>query len=192
MTPLHRRLLVLTAVAVVALLVLQWLVRTDPTERNYEAFTEMVYSLAGETQAASAALPGGLVQQPLQPGVVVRGHAPFRYGEGPEEAQRAGRELASPFAPDDEDARAAGAELYRIFCVACHGATGDGQGPVTRRGVPGPPSLSAARALAMADGELFHVLTRGQGTMASYEAQLTPEDRWRVILHVRALQEGTR
>jgi hypothetical protein len=53
-----------------------------------------------------------------------------------------------------------------------------------------PPSLKAERAVQMRDGQLFHVITRGQGNMASYAVQVRPEDRWKAILHVRALQAG--
>lgn len=41
----------------------------------------------------------------------------------------------------------------------------------------------------MKDGQLFHILTYGQGNMPSYATQLSREDRWRVIVHVRSLQQ---
>jgi mono/diheme cytochrome c family protein len=41
----------------------------------------------------------------------------------------------------------------------------------------------------MKDGQMFHVLTYGQGNMPSFAAQLSREDRWNVILHVRMLQK---
>ena len=82
-----------------ALIVLDSALRSNPRQRNYEAFTEMVYSRAGESQSRSASLPGGMTEQPLVDGVIVRGQRPFPFGTGPEEAQRAGRELANPFAP---------------------------------------------------------------------------------------------
>jgi mono/diheme cytochrome c family protein len=41
----------------------------------------------------------------------------------------------------------------------------------------------------MKDGQMFHVLTYGQGNMPSFSAQLSQTDRWSVILYVRALQE---
>jgi hypothetical protein len=40
------------------------------------------------------------------------------------------------------------------------------------------------------DGRIFHVITRGQGLMASYAVQVLPEDRWAVILHVRTIQRA--
>jgi mono/diheme cytochrome c family protein len=179
------------ALGFLALLALEALLRPHPGERNYEAFTEMVYSAANETMSRSSALPGRMTQQPLVAGVVVRGATPFHYGSGPEEAVRAGRELTNPFA-DDAGARARGAEVYGIFCVVCHAGDGSGQGSVVQRGMLPPPSMQGARALAMTDGEMFHVLTMGQGNMASYAAQVSADDRWSVILHVRTLQEEAR
>ncbi len=185
------RFLVLFGVGVVVLLGLERVLRSDPGERNYEVFTEMAYSLANETQSPSASLPGGLTQQALVEGVVVRGRLPFRYGPGPEEAARAGRELENPFG-DDAHTLGRGAEIYGIFCALCHAGDGGGQGPVVRRGMLPPPSLHAARSLQMADGEMFHLLTMGQGNMASYAAQVSEDDRWRVVRYVRKLQEGSR
>ena len=36
---------------------------------------------------------------------------------------------------------------------------------------------------------MFHVLSYGQGNMAPYASQVDRDDRWKAILHVRALQE---
>ena len=38
------------------------------------------------------------------------------------------------------------------------------------------------------DAQLFQVVTNGINTMPSYAPQLSREDRWKVILHVRSLQ----
>ena len=40
----------------------------------------------------------------------------------------------------------------------------------------------------MPDGQMFHVLTFGQGNMAAYAAQVERDDRWRVIAYIRQLQ----
>jgi len=41
----------------------------------------------------------------------------------------------------------------------------------------------------MQDGQLFHVLTYGQGSMSSFAAQLTTDQRWDAINHVRSMQQ---
>jgi hypothetical protein len=41
----------------------------------------------------------------------------------------------------------------------------------------------------MPDGQMFHLLTYGQGNMASYATHLTAEERWYVIGHIRNLQK---
>ncbi|HEX9795184.1 MAG TPA: cytochrome c [Planctomycetota bacterium] len=185
-----KALLFAALVTVLALLLAQRLLRGNPDRRNYEIFAEMVHPVAGESFGVSAVLPGGRVMQPLQAGVVLYGEQPFLYGPGEDEALRAGVELVSPFAADDAAALREGARLYGIYCLLCHDSKGEGHGPVVQRGMLPPASLLADRARAMAAGQMFHVLTRGQGNMASYAAQLTPEQRWQVILHVRSLQEA--
>lgn len=185
-----RGYLIVAAIAAVFVLMLDKLVSADLTQRNYEIgfMTEMVYSKAGEPFAPNEALPGGRTLQPLVEGTIVRGQMPLGFGLGADEAARAGRELQSPFAKDDVAVRELGAELYGIYCTICHDAAGKGRGPVVMRGMLPPPSLLASRATSIADGEMFHILTYGQGNMASYAAQLTEDERWQVVAHVRTLQ----
>ena len=83
-----------------------------------------------------------------------------------------------------------GGQVYQVFCVSCHGPTGAGDGPVAKRGFPPPPPLTTGKSAQMKDGQLFHILTYGQGSMAPFAAQLTPDQRWDVINYVRDLQQG--
>jgi len=78
---------------------------------------------------------------------------------------------------------------YAAFCAVCHGAGGLGDGSVTKRGVPPPPSLLADHARQMPDGEIYHLLTLGRGNMASYATQVQRADRWKVIRYIRSLQK---
>ena len=177
-------------VAAVIVLGLRLVLVRDPGSPGTEFLPDMARSPAWLPQFDGAPTADGLAERPRVPGVVVRGALPFRYGPAPEEAERAGRELSNPFAKTDAAALARGAEVYGRFCAPCHGPDGGGEGPVVRRGMLRPPSLLAERALAMKDGQAFHILTMGQGNMASYAVQVPPEDRWKAILHVRKIQEG--
>lgn len=185
-------ILVAGALAAVALVGVRAALKPDPTQRNFVLFTEMARSRAVESFASSAHLPAGMALQPVVPGVVVRGQIPLGFGPGEEEAERAGLELVHPYALDDAVAERRGAQRYRIFCAVCHGPDGAGAGPAVQRGMLPPPSLLGARAMALPDGALFHIVTWGQGSMAPFAAELSVEDRWRVILHVRRLQEAAR
>ncbi len=83
-----------------------------------------------------------------------------------------------------------GRQRFQIFCTACHGMTGEGDGMVVRRGFQKPPSfyddrLQENRTPA---SHFFDVITNGWGAMPDYSAQIGPEDRWRIIAYLRALQ----
>lgn len=161
-----------------------------PTERGYEYFPDMVDSVAYESFTPNPHLPGGLTLQAPPPGTIPRGHRPLHFGPGKEEAERAGRELVNPVAPSAA-ALARGEKVFATFCAVCHGPAGEGDGPIIPR-FPTPPSLKAERARKMPDGQIFHVITFGQGLMAPYAAQVPAEDRWKVVLFIRSLQGGAR
>ena len=40
----------------------------------------------------------------------------------------------------------------------------------------------------MSDAQIFNIITNGTGTMPSYSAQVSRDDRWKAILHLRQLQ----
>lgn len=90
-----------------------------------------------------------------------------------------------------------GRERYNIYCAVCHGLAGDGRGPVAIRALeraePGwvaPRSLHVDAVRQQPVGQLFQTITRGINTMPSYAAQLSPEDRWAVVLYIQALQRS--
>ena len=183
----------LTGIAVLLILIcLNALIEPRHDLRNYDIFTEMMISKADESFHSSGDLPGGIVEQELVQGVFPRGLTPFEYGTGSEEAQRAGRELINPFSEPSAEELDRGRQVYGVYCGNCHGPDGEGHGRVVARGMLSPPSFLAARAMAMPDGEMFHVITKGQGNMKSHAAQVAPNDRWKVIRWIRSLQEGTR
>jgi mono/diheme cytochrome c family protein len=162
--------------------------RDDPGQPGLELFPEMAHSPRANAFSSSAVFADGMTLRSPPPGTVARGHAPLGFAAGPEEAERAGRELLPPGDLVDPGRESRGAEVYTTFCQPCHGAGGAGDGPVTRRGVPPPPSLLAEHALAMPDGRVYHVVTSGQGNMPGYAPQISREDRWNAVSYLRWLQ----
>ena len=39
-------------------------------------------------------------------------------------------------------------------------------------------------------GQIFNTITNGKNSMAGYESQITVDDRWAIVLYVRALQRS--
>ena len=83
-----------------------------------------------------------------------------------------------------------GRERYSIYCQPCHGALGDGNGITKQYGMGATPTYHDDRLRQMAEGEIFNTITHGKGNMLPYADKLLPEERWAVILYVRALQRA--
>ncbi len=84
-----------------------------------------------------------------------------------------------------------GQARYNIYCVVCHGATGESGGMIVQRGFPAPPSyIDLLRREPPADqlGYYFDVMTNGFGRMYSYESRVSVEDRWAIAAYIRVLQ----
>ncbi|MCO5141736.1 MAG: cytochrome c [Oligoflexia bacterium] len=126
---------------------------------------------------------GASVMMPPE-NAIARNHKPYRI-ESPEEADRV---LKNPLAYTESNLER-GRKIYNIYCMVCHGDRGHGDGPVVNP-FPIPKSLQSEDMLRWGDGHLFHVITKGQGVMPAYAQQVQPEDRWAVILYVRALQRA--
>jgi mono/diheme cytochrome c family protein len=112
---------------------------------------------------------------------------------------------------------AVGGQRFTQFCAMCHGPLGDGKGKIWERGYLRPTSFHTEAGDATEFGQVpygfsrgfwkwdvripmrdvpvgyfFEVITKGYGAMGSYAAQIKPEDRWRIIAYVRALQLSQR
>ena len=82
-----------------------------------------------------------------------------------------------------------GRERYDIFCAPCHSRLGDGEGFVPSRGFSRrPPSYHIPRLQKAPLGYFFDVMTNGFGIMADYASQIPPDDRWKIVAYIRALQ----
>jgi mono/diheme cytochrome c family protein len=85
-----------------------------------------------------------------------------------------------------------GQERFNIYCSVCHGRLGDGSGMIVKRGFRKPPSFHDDRLRNAPIGYFFDVATNGFGAMPDYASQIPPDDRWRIIAYIRALQLSQR
>ncbi|MEO8650204.1 MAG: cytochrome c, partial [Acidobacteriota bacterium] len=81
-----------------------------------------------------------------------------------------------------------GQDRFNIYCIVCHGPTGNGDGMVVRRGFTKPPTYHDDRLRNAPVGHFFDVMTNGFGKMNSYADKLSAADRWAVAAYIRTLQ----
>ncbi|MFI5379158.1 MAG: c-type cytochrome [Tepidisphaerales bacterium] len=88
-----------------------------------------------------------------------------------------------------------GQERFGIYCAACHGLDGYGNGPVNARakelkqGTWTPPSnLHDATVRGRAIGHIYNTISVGIRNMPAYGGQIPVADRWAIVAYVRALQ----
>ncbi len=83
-----------------------------------------------------------------------------------------------------------GATLFQSQCAACHGTTGQGDGPVGRTLSPRPINFTDQRRADQRSAlSLYEVITQGvEGSpMASYATSLCADDRWALAYYVGTL-----
>jgi mono/diheme cytochrome c family protein len=87
----------------------------------------------------------------------------------------------------NESSLAAGQKIYLKRCVACHGKTGNGDGPDAADLGIHPAKLSDPTIREQTDGALFWKISVGKKPMPNYGTRLSPTDRWNVINYLRTL-----
>lgn len=81
-----------------------------------------------------------------------------------------------------------GQTRFNIYCTPCHGHIGDGNGMVVLRGYRQAASFYEEKLVKAPVGHFFDVITNGFGAMPSYASRIEPDDRWRLIAYIRALE----
>ena len=81
-----------------------------------------------------------------------------------------------------------GKQRYTIYCQPCHDARGDGKGILFQRGNVPTATFHQEKLLKYSDGQLFDVMSNGQGLMPAYKWPIPPSDRWAIIAYIRGMQ----
>ena len=157
-----------------------------------------------EPLESSSFFDDGIASRQIPDGTVARGH--LRSDTHLYEGKKSGQLVTEfPF-PLTKQWLARGRERYEIYCAVCHGSTGDGYGMIVQRGFVRPPAFFPVPAhqtalpqlyareqwllTAAPVGHYFDVITNGWGAMFSYNDRVKPEDRWAIIMYIKALQRS--
>ncbi|HDY87746.1 MAG TPA: cytochrome c [bacterium] len=177
--------LVYITVPIVVIILLNALSR-DYTELHYVWPTQMENDAAYESYEVNRIFPNGMTMQMPVEGTIPRGYHTFHYDTTEASMLQAGKELKNPFKPNEQNITR-GESVFNNFCLICHGETGGGDGPLIPK-YPNPTSFHTEASKNRPDGEMFHVITMGRNNMSSYSSQVNWDDRWKVILYIRQLQ----
>ena len=126
-------------------------------------------------------------------GTIPRGYVPHPEelsGNEQEQVDLAGKMLTNPVEITMETLLQ-GQKVYNIYCIACHGQRGEGDGAVVGPDrYPAPTSLHDPTIKTYPDGSIYQVITNGKGKMMGYADKIEPGDRWAVVHYVRVLQRA--
>lgn len=152
---------------------------------NYQYFPNMYESVGYETYSEASVFKGGKEGQLPVNGTINRGFEPYEYENSTAGYELAKANLKSPLDVAEKNSEK-GKELYEIYCISCHGASGNGKGKlVEREKFLGVPSYKDRE---ITEGSIFHVETYGLNAMGSHANQLSAHERWLVADYVLKLR----
>jgi mono/diheme cytochrome c family protein len=73
--------------------------------------------------------------------------------------------------------------------MVCHGRTLTSDTPVAKLMPLPPPVLNSDKIKGWTDGQIYHVITVGQGVMGPYASHIPQKYRWQVVNYIRHLQK---
>jgi len=176
---------------------------TPSPNRPIHIFWDMDFQPKFKAQAPNPLFADGRAMRPPVQGSVARGesYVDTHMFEGVVDGQWA---TALPTSLKlDQATLERGQQRFNIYCSACHGYAGYGDGAVNQRAmelvsnVNGPVNGTqwvAAKSLHdettrhQPMGQLFNTITHGIRNMAGYGAQISVDDRWAIAAYVKALQ----
>ena len=176
---------------------------TPSPNRPIHIFWDMDFQPKFKAQAPNPLFADGRAMRPPVQGSVARGesYVDTHMFEGVVDGQWA---TALPTSMKlDQATLERGQQRFNIYCSACHGYAGYGDGAVNQRAmelvsnVNGPVNGTqwvAAKSLHdettrhQPMGQLFNTVTHGIRNMAGYGAQISVDDRWAIAAYVKALQ----
>lgn len=156
---------------------------------GYDYFPDMFYSKAYESYSENPNFTDGKTMREPVKGTIPVDLMPYPYEKTDADRLLSGKELMNPLAADQANLER-GEVVFLRFCGSCHGPQADGNGYLFTSGFYNfkPASLVNDKMKEAPDGEIYHVITVGQGVMMAHGNIIRPEDRWKIVLYVRQLQ----
>ena len=163
----------------------------DHSKPNIELIQDMMESPTIKPQEYDETSPNHSGMRVPPEGTQPVGFTPYKYAASFEEATKNKNPLAGDFG---EDTLKTGLKFYQTNCLLCHGAAGEGgdKSSIGEKMALKPPSLLSEKINKWTDGQIYHVITMGQGVMGPYASHIPQAYRWQVVNYVRHLQKESK
>jgi mono/diheme cytochrome c family protein len=166
----------------------------DKRSRGYEYAPNMYEPIAFNPDQKNPNFADGKTAQDPPAGTTPIGFQRFDFPNTREGYDAASATVVNPLTKNKKTL-VEGQQLFIAMCSPCHGEQGKGNGHIVELGkFPAPPSYStgvSSRGGAMkdlTDGKIYHTIQYGLNLMGSYASQLSPQERWKVVMYVHELQ----
>ncbi|MFN3697792.1 MAG: c-type cytochrome [Pseudobdellovibrio sp.] len=159
----------------------------DKSKPNVELIQDMMDSPAIKSQEYDESSPNNAGMRVPPEGTQPQGFEPYKYATNVEGAAKNVNPLAGSYT---EETLKTGQKYYTIQCAVCHGAKGEGgeKMPVAETMALKPPAMTSDKIKGWTDGQIYHVITMGQGVMGPYASHIPAKYRWQVVNYIRHLQ----
>jgi mono/diheme cytochrome c family protein len=161
----------------------------DKSKPNIELIQDMMESPTLKAQEYDETAPNGISARTPPQGTQPVGFTPYKYANDYDGAIKQVNPLAGQMS---EEVLKVGMRHYETQCALCHGYKGEG-------GLEGntigelmskkPPSMLSEKVRGWTDGQIYHVITMGQGLMNPYADHVPQKYRWQVVQYIRHLQK---
>ncbi len=163
---------------------------SDNSQPNIELIQDFMESPALKAQEYDETAPNGIAMRLPPENTVPRGFQPYAYAKDFEGAVKQTNPLAGDMS---EPVLATGMKYYNTNCKVCHGTHGEGaaNSTVSEFMALKPPTLLSDKVKGWSDGNLYQVITMGQGVMGPYASHIPAAQRWQVVNYIRHLQSNS-
>lgn len=160
----------------------------DTSKPNVELIQDMMESPAIKPQEYDENSPNHSGMRVPPEGTQPVGFIPYRYAKDPVGAAKNPNPMANDYS---EATLKVGVKYFTTNCAVCHGdhAEGGDKLPVGEKMALKPPPLTSDKIKSWTDGQIYHVITMGQGMMGPYASHIPQRYRWQVVNYIRTLQK---
>ncbi|MEI7972874.1 MAG: cytochrome c [Bdellovibrio sp.] len=170
------------------LVLVLWGCGAGKNKTNVELIQDMMEQPSIKAQEYDESMKGGISALLPPENTKPVGFSPYKYAL---DIDGAARDLKNPFEGKvDAEVLSLGEKMFVTNCQVCHGSQGEGNGHLRKIGkYPLPiPSLLSEKVRKWKDGNIYHVITVGQGSMGAYASHVPQEMRWQLVSYIRQLQ----